>query len=122
MDRRSLLQLPALVWASGLLAQTRDTVARSIRPVRAGADREGKARAVGISSTAFKVLAGDSAGALFVMEQTNTRKGGPPRHVHRDEDELFYVLEGAYVVEVGGELVRLEAGDCVLGPRGVPHA
>ena len=122
MDRRTLFHIPALLWASELLAQARDVAARATHPVRLGADREGVSRSVGLSSTAFKVLTADSHGALFVMEQTNTRKGGPPRHLHHDEDELFYVVDGVYVVGVGDRLVRLEAGDCVLGPRGVPHA
>ena len=29
-------------------------------------------------------------------------KGGPPRHVHFEQDEWFYVIKGDYVFEVGG--------------------
>ena len=57
-----------------------------------------------------------------MIEQANTRPGGPPLHIHHGEDELFYVLEGRYVVQVGDQRLALSAGDCVLGPRGVPHA
>ena len=88
----------------------------------AGADREGKKRTIGLSSTTYKVLTRDTAGALFVLEQTNHQKGGPPRHLHHHEDELFYAVSGEYIVEVGSERVRLQPGDCVLGPRGIPHA
>jgi len=56
------------------------------------------------------------------MEHRNIRKGGPPRHLHHKEDELFYVLEGEYVVEVGSKMHRLRTGDCILGPREVPHS
>lgn len=35
---------------------------------------------------------------------------------------MFYVLEGDYIVEIGSERFHLRAGDCVLGPRQVPHA
>ncbi len=28
------------------------------------------------------------------MEQSNHKKGGPNRHLHHEEDELFYSLEG----------------------------
>jgi mannose-6-phosphate isomerase-like protein (cupin superfamily) len=90
--------------------------------VAAGTDREGKVRAVGLSSTTYKVLTRETAGALFVMEQSNTKQGGPSRHLHHNEDELFYSLEGEYIVEIGAERVRLKPGDCVLGPRGIPHA
>ncbi len=90
--------------------------------VPTGQDRELKTRSIGISSTTYKVLTKDTAGALFVMEQKNHAKGGPPRHIHHNEDELFFVLEGEYDVEVSGHRVSLKAGDCVLGPKGLPHA
>src|SRR5262245_53044404 len=45
-----------------------------------------------------------------------------PRHVHGREDELFYVLEGEHVVEVGGEEHRVGPGGLVFAPRGIPHA
>lgn len=93
--------------------------ARGILP--AGGDRFGKTRPIPTGSSAFKVAAQDTGGALFVMENRNTRKGGPPLHLHHHEDELFYVIEGDYVVQVGSERHRLTAGDCILGPREVPH-
>ena len=88
----------------------------------AGTDRERKVRTVGVSSTTYKVLTAETAGAMFVMEQANAKKGGPSRHLHFSQDELFYVMEGEYLVEIGTERFHLKAGDCVLGPRGVPHA
>ncbi|MDQ2925120.1 MAG: cupin domain-containing protein [Acidobacteriota bacterium] len=88
----------------------------------AGADREAKKRVIGVSSTTYKVLTSETGGALFVMEQSNHKKGGPNRHLHHDVDELFFALEGEYVVEVGTERFVLKPGDCVLGPRGIPHA
>lgn len=90
--------------------------------VSSGEDRfHDSTRAIGVSSTTFKVSAGDTKRSLFVMEQHNTRRGGPPLHLHRETDEFWYVLAGDYVVEVGGQQFQAGAGDCVLGPRGVPH-
>ena len=82
----------------------------------AGVDREGKKHAIGLSSTTYKVLTQDTGGALFVLEQSNQKKWGPPRHLHHDVDELFYSLKGEYIVEVGSERFHLKEGDCVLGP------
>ncbi len=48
--------------------------------------------------TAFKVSSKDCANDFFAMEHHQTKKGGPPRHLHHGEDEWFYVLEGEYVV------------------------
>jgi len=123
IQRRSLLQLALGVLPLRLLAQPTNTVSapKSVR-VPSGTDREGKRRSIGLSSTTYKVLTQDTAGALFVMEQSNQKKGGPPRHLHHNEDELFFSLEGHYIVEIGSERFHLAPGDCVLGPREIPHA
>lgn len=90
--------------------------------VPAGQDRFGKSRQIGVSSTSFKVAGADTAGGLFVIEQANSARGGPPRHLHHEQDELWYVLEGEYVVEIGSDRHALTPGDCILGPRRIPHA
>jgi mannose-6-phosphate isomerase-like protein (cupin superfamily) len=45
-----------------------------------------------------------------------------PLHVHDNEDELFYVLEGEHVFTVGDEEYPASPGGLVFAPRGVPHA
>jgi mannose-6-phosphate isomerase-like protein (cupin superfamily) len=45
-----------------------------------------------------------------------------PRHVHGNEDELFYVLEGEHIFQVGEDEFRVGPGGLVFAPRGVPHA
>jgi len=122
IQRRSFIA--ALTAAlSGLAHPVRLLAARQAAiKVPAGQDRFGKARQIGVSSTAFKIASADTAGGLFVLEQSNTVKGGPPRHLHHDQDELWYVLAGEYIVEIGSERHLLKAGDCILGPRRVPHA
>ena len=53
-------------------------------------------------STMVKVSACDTAGALALFHLTAPRFTGPPLHVHTREDELFYVLDGTLVFEIGG--------------------
>jgi quercetin dioxygenase-like cupin family protein len=89
--------------------------------VLAGQDRFGEHKGLGISTIDFKVSAEDSGGAALVIENTNRAKGGPARHLHVDQDELFYVLEGDYLIEVGQERFNLKPGDSILAPRKVPH-
>jgi quercetin dioxygenase-like cupin family protein len=90
--------------------------------VAAGADRfEVLHQAFGLKPIDFKVSTEDSDGGLFIVEQTNNRPGGPPRHIHHAQEEWFYVLEGEYVIEVDGTTYRLAAGDAVLAPRAIPH-
>jgi quercetin dioxygenase-like cupin family protein len=74
-----------------------------------------------ISNFFFKVSTEDSHGGLLVVEMTHHAKGGPGRHLHSEQDEWFYVVEGEYAFEVGQQRIRLKAGDSVFGPRQVPH-
>jgi mannose-6-phosphate isomerase-like protein (cupin superfamily) len=89
--------------------------------VSSGEDRFGEQHILGVSSTNFKVSTQDSGGGHLIMEHTNRKKGGPPRHLHYKEDEWFYAVEGECIVEVGPERFRLQPGDSILGPREVPH-
>ena len=91
--------------------------------VPAGADRFRRRRKVfGSRVIDFKVSSPDTNGELFIIELTDDRKGGPPRHLHHEQEEWFYVIEGEYVIEIGDEWYELGPGDSVLAPRGVAHA
>ena len=121
LDRRSLLGTALATLPLARLAQTVETKAKPA-PVPRGEDRRGERHVIGVSSTAFKVLTDDSASALFVIEHASRKKGGPPRHLHHNENKWFYVIEGEYIAEIGSEHFHLKPGDSILGPREVPHA
>lgn len=42
-------------------------------------------------------------------------------HQHEHEDELFYVLDGSFVMEFRDNKVLLEKGDMLVVPRGTEH-
>jgi mannose-6-phosphate isomerase-like protein (cupin superfamily) len=65
--------------------------------------------------------ASDTTGGAFTLFQEN-EPVDTPLHVHEHEDELFYVLEGEHVFQVGEEEFRVGPGGLVFAPRGVPHA
>ena len=46
----------------------------------------------------------------------------PPLHVHHAEDEIFYVVDGEVTLYLPGRRIDCLPGDCVLAPRGIPHA
>jgi uncharacterized cupin superfamily protein len=46
---------------------------------------------------------------------------GPARHLHYEQDEWFYVLEGDFEFEIGADKFTLSPGDSLLAPRKVPH-
>lgn len=90
--------------------------------VPSGGDRFRRRRKIfGSMSIDYKVSSSDTEGDLFVIENTNDSRGGPPRHLHHEQEEWFYVVEGEYVVEIGDERYRLEPGDSLFAPRKVPH-
>lgn len=88
--------------------------------VAAGEDRFGEHRGLGVSAVAFKV-SGQDHSDLFILENVFLQKGGPARHLHYEQDEWFYALEGEFVVEVGQERFRLKPGDSLFAPRKIPH-
>jgi mannose-6-phosphate isomerase-like protein (cupin superfamily) len=88
--------------------------------VAAGQDLEGEGRGLGISTIAFK-MSSPSPSDPFILENTFWAKGGPARHLHYDQDEWFYILEGEFQFEVGAECFLLQSGDSLLAARRVPH-
>ncbi len=88
--------------------------------VAAGKDQFGEHRGLGVSAITFKVTPNDEDG-LFILENTFHEKGGPARHLHYDQDEWFYAVEGEFVLEVGQDKFMLKPGDSILAPRQVPH-
>ena len=69
-----------------------------------------------------KVSGKDTEGDLYIFDSTRLREGGPPLHYHYTQDEWWYIISGEYLIKVGEETYHAKAGDCVFGPRGVPHA
>ena len=123
MERRSLLGAAIAAFPLAVMGQSINTPtpAKPVRVAR-GEDRLGEHHTIGLSTTDFKVLTQDSGGGLFIMEHASRKKGGPPRHLHHNEDEWFYVIEGEYIAEIGSERFQLKPGDSIIGPREVPHA
>jgi mannose-6-phosphate isomerase-like protein (cupin superfamily) len=67
-------------------------------------------------------------GSDFVIAEWKDAGGlpGPPRwiaplHLHRSDDEAWYVLEGTLCVRLGEDVVEAKAGSAVFVPRGTPH-
>jgi quercetin dioxygenase-like cupin family protein len=124
MDRRlfiaSALTSPVIAGARSEGAQDPVAPRRGIH-VPAGTDRfkEEGLRTIGMISS--KVSAQDTGGSLYVFENTDMGKGGPPRHLHHEQDEWFYAIKGEFLFEVGDDKFRLRPGDSLFAPRKVPH-
>ncbi|MCU0392506.1 MAG: cupin domain-containing protein [Thermoflexibacter sp.] len=90
--------------------------------VKAGQSRFGEQTKIGgLSPNDIKVSTKDTDGQLSVFEYIGKEKGGPPLHVHPKQNEIFFILEGEYLFQVGEEKHQLKAGDTIFLPRNVPH-
>lgn len=69
----------------------------------------------------FLARSEDTGGQYTVMEATAPHGDGPPLHVHGNDDEGIYIIEGAFTFYVGGQLLDAPAGSFVFLPRRVPH-
>src|SRR4030088_2295909 len=88
--------------------------------VRSDQDLYGECRGLGVSHVAVKVSLPDPNG-LLVLENTLYKKRGPARHLHYDQDEWFYAVQGEFIIEIGEERITLSPGDSVLAPRKISH-
>lgn len=75
----------------------------------------------GLLPLASKLSGKDTNGAFYIFEHRDQGKGGPPRHVHFEQDEWFYVIKGEYAFDIGGVKSRLGPGDTMFAPRKIPH-
>jgi quercetin dioxygenase-like cupin family protein len=82
---------------------------------------EGERLVFGDVTVIVRASSESTGGAFSVVEEVPPMVD-TPRHVHERDDELFYVLEGEHVYEVGDEEHRVGPGAVVFAPRGVPHA
>ena len=64
---------------------------------------------------------GDETGGAYSLLEALMTGEGPPQHIHKAEDEAFYVLEGEVTVRRGDETIQAPTGAFVLIPRGTSH-
>ncbi|RVD58703.1 cupin domain-containing protein [Mesorhizobium sp. M2D.F.Ca.ET.185.01.1.1] len=68
-----------------------------------------------------KATEASTGGGFGLLESLIAPGFSPPLHVHRREDESFYVLEGELTMKCGDRTFRAAAGSFVFLPRNVPH-
>lgn len=75
-----------------------------------------------LGSRVWRRASGDATGgALGLIEQLVPPGLGSPYHIHHNEDESFYVLDGRIRFFSGGRSWVLGAGGFAFLPREIPH-
>jgi mannose-6-phosphate isomerase-like protein (cupin superfamily) len=64
----------------------------------------------------------DTSGAYSLWESVIPPGEGPRVHVHPDNEEAFYLLEGELLLRVGDQEQTIGSGTFALVPRGTAHA
>ena len=81
---------------------------------------EGKTIQVPGHPITYKATKEDTGGAYSLLEAMITGEG-PPQHIHKTEEEAFYILEGEVNIKIGEQTIRGTVGSFVLIPRGTVH-
>jgi quercetin 2,3-dioxygenase len=76
---------------------------------------------LGVNPNDLKVSSKDTSGKLSTFDYVGNQKAGPSLHSHLYQDEVFYVLDGKYIFQLGNEKQLLNAGDLIFLPRTIPH-
>jgi quercetin dioxygenase-like cupin family protein len=70
----------------------------------------------------MKATAEETGGAFLLFEDFMSQGKTTPLHVHTNEDETLYVLEGEILVHIDGKNYPVGPRGVAIAPRGVPHA
>ncbi|MDJ0705564.1 MAG: cupin domain-containing protein [Leptolyngbyaceae cyanobacterium MO_188.B28] len=69
----------------------------------------------------FRLSDVETSGQLDLAEIELGYLGGPPLHIHPEQDETHYILKGRLRYQIGEEAVEAKCGDCLYIPKGTPH-
>jgi len=73
-------------------------------------------------SSALKLLGHETNQSIMMFEETVPAGTMSLHHLHRDSDEVAWVLEGEITFKIGEEVTVGGPGTCAFFPRNVPHA
>ena len=70
----------------------------------------------------LKVTEADADKRFSLVEALAFRSTEPPLHIHHNEDEAWYLLDGQMTFYVGDEVLEAKAGTFVYAPSGLAHS
>jgi mannose-6-phosphate isomerase-like protein (cupin superfamily) len=85
------------------------------------ADKEGEAYWFVGALLQRKAGGADTDGRFALLDQTMPPDYAVPRHIHINEDEAWYLLEGAMTFYCGERVIEASKYSWVFAPRGIPH-
>jgi len=86
----------------------------------ANTDREKSVYLLGEFYT-FKATGRDTNNSYSIVEITVPPQSGPPLHIHKNEDEGIYVLEGLFSIRSENNIIKGTKGTYAFLRRLLPH-
>ena len=71
---------------------------------------------------ALKLLGSETGESIMMFEETLPAGTASLHHLHRDSDEVAWVIFGEFTFKIGDEVTVGGPGTCAFMPRNVPHA
>jgi quercetin dioxygenase-like cupin family protein len=69
----------------------------------------------------FQATGEQTGGQFDFLETTAAPEAGPPEHIHYQNDESFYILEGDFLIKIGDHRFQATPGTFCFVPRGIVH-
>ena len=69
----------------------------------------------------FKLWSAQTNGLLSIVEISTPPGSGSPLHIHRNEDQTFYIVEGEFEIQCGDQRFTVTRGAITFLPRDIPH-
>ncbi|HEX2107141.1 MAG TPA: quercetin 2,3-dioxygenase [Nitrososphaera sp.] len=69
----------------------------------------------------IRATSADTGGVYTMIEAIASLGNGPPPHIHKNEDESLYVLDGEFEIVNGDNVVKAKPGALAFVPRGTVH-
>ena len=97
------------------------TTATEVLQARVLGNREGEARWWFGQLAIIKATAADTGGGFTIVEIIVNAGYETPLHIHHNEDEGFWMVDGSATFTVGDQTIDAGPGAYLFGPKDVPH-
>jgi quercetin dioxygenase-like cupin family protein len=84
-------------------------------------EEDGKAMSFLGAHLLTKATAENTGGSFCLFDQRVPPNYAVPRHIHRDDDEAWYILDGSATFFCGDQRFEAGKGAWIFLPRGVAH-
>ena len=83
---------------------------------------QGSGKEIEFMGVIHKLIPAETGSGYYLFEGVFGPESGNRLHVHRNEDEILYVIEGAIQIRLGDRTLQAGEGGVAHLPKNIPHA